>query len=106
MAALEFSPGVVFDPNEFDVFLQSQRDLGTKWTPRFVRITQSIPLTANNKVNKTPLRADAWMTNDPVWWRTTKDVSLTPLTLEHTATLHHEFRQNQRVAFLPVGATI
>jgi fatty-acyl-CoA synthase len=106
MAALEFSPGVVFDPNEFDVFLQSQRDLGTKWTPRFVRITQSIPLTANNKVNKTPLRTDAWMTNDPVWWRTTKDVSLTPLTLEHTATLHHEFRQNQRVAFLPVGATL
>ena len=106
MAALEFSPGVVFDPNEFDVFLQSQRDLGTKWTPRFVRITQSIPLTANNKVNKTPLRTEAWMTNDPVWWRTTKDVPLTPLTLEHTATLHHEFRQNQRVAFLPVGATL
>ncbi len=68
MAAIEMSPGREFDPVEFAEFLASQRDLGTKWAPRFVRITPSIPITANNKVNKQPLRHEAWRCTDPVWW--------------------------------------
>ncbi|MSO58906.1 MAG: acyl-CoA synthetase [Ilumatobacteraceae bacterium] len=104
MVTLEMTPGSIFDPVSFDTFLSSQRDLGTKWAPRFVRITTSIPLTANNKVNKTPLRSEAWITPDQVWWRTTKDAALEPLTLLLVVTLHQEFHQNQRTAFLPVGA--
>ena len=46
-----------------------QSDLGTKWAPRFVRITDRIPLTGTGKVDKRPLRRQHWTTTDPVWWR-------------------------------------
>ena len=46
-----------------------QEDLGTKWAPRFVRLVEQIPLTGTNKVDKRPLRREAWLTTDPVWWR-------------------------------------
>ncbi len=42
---------------------------GTKWAPRFLRVTAEIPLTANRKVHKPPLRQEAWITDDPIWWR-------------------------------------
>jgi fatty-acyl-CoA synthase len=69
MAALELGPGVEFSPDEFAEFLAVQPDLGTKWAPRYVRVVEHMPLTANNKVNKQPLRADRWETDDPVWVR-------------------------------------
>ena len=69
MAAIEMAPGRVFDPEHFAEFLAAQRDLGTKWSPSFVRVVRAIPLTANNKVDKQPLRAQAWRCADPVWWR-------------------------------------
>ena len=46
-----------------------QEDLGTKWAPRFVRVTGQIPLTGTGKVDKRPLRSAAWVTDDPLWWR-------------------------------------
>ncbi len=106
MVTLEMAPDSIFDPVAFDVFLLSQRDLGTKWAPRFVRVTNAIPLTANNKVNKNPLRSEAWITSDQVWWRAAKDTALEPLTLDLTKALHQEFHQNQRSAFLPAGASV
>ena len=69
MATLELTPGAVFDPADFARFLAAQEDLGTKWAPRFVRIATQIPLTGTNKVDKRPLRSEAWVTSDPVWWR-------------------------------------
>jgi fatty-acyl-CoA synthase len=69
MATLELTPGVSFDPADFTRFLAAQEDLGTKWAPRFVRIATHIPLTGTNKVDKRPLRSEAWVTTDPVWWR-------------------------------------
>ncbi|HEY5250774.1 MAG TPA: AMP-binding protein [Acidimicrobiales bacterium] len=69
MATLELTPGASFDPADFTRFLAAQDDLGTKWAPRFVRIAGHIPLTGTNKVDKRPLRSEAWVTTDPVWWR-------------------------------------
>ncbi|MGQ0803948.1 MAG: AMP-binding protein [Actinomycetota bacterium] len=69
MAALELGPGVEFDPGGFAAFLADQPDLGTKWAPRYVRVVERMPLTANNKVNKQPVRAERWETTDPVWTR-------------------------------------
>ena len=43
MAALQLQPGATFDPSDFDEFLNEQPDLGTKWTPRYVRITDALP---------------------------------------------------------------
>jgi fatty-acyl-CoA synthase len=44
-------------PDEWETFLASQRDLGTKAWPRFVRILEILPRTATNKVLKRELRA-------------------------------------------------
>jgi fatty-acyl-CoA synthase len=53
MAAVQLRPGVdALDPAELARFLAAQSDLGTKWAPRFVRMTGALPLTATNKVVK------------------------------------------------------
>jgi fatty-acyl-CoA synthase len=69
MAALELTHPAAFDPTSFAEFLEHQPDLGTKWAPRFVRVTDRIPLTGSGKVDKRPLRHEHWKTSDPVWWR-------------------------------------
>ncbi len=66
MATLELRPGADFDPDGFAAFLRSQPDLGTKWPPRFVRLSPGLPLTATGKITKAPLRAEAWQCADPV----------------------------------------
>jgi len=68
MATLQLDEGAAFDPEEFARWLGDQPDLGTKWAPRLVRITGTVPLTASGKVDKRPLRAERWETADPVWW--------------------------------------
>jgi fatty-acyl-CoA synthase len=68
MVALELVPGSSFDPGAFAEWLKAQPDLGTKWVPRFVRITESLPQTATGKVTKVGLRAEAWVCPEPVWW--------------------------------------
>ncbi len=69
MAALQLRPDAAFDPGSFAAFLDGQEDLGTKWAPRFVRTTRSLPVTATNKVKKRDLRAERWHGGDAVWWR-------------------------------------
>ncbi|MFZ6003396.1 MAG: AMP-binding protein [Actinomycetota bacterium] len=69
MASIELDEGVAFDPDAFARFLAEQPDLGTKWAPRFVRIVDALPLTATRKIDRKPLRAERWLTSDPVWWR-------------------------------------
>ena len=68
MAAVELRPGATFDPEGFAAFLVAQPDLGTKWPPRFVRVSPGLPLTATGKITKAPLRAEAWQCADPVFW--------------------------------------
>jgi fatty-acyl-CoA synthase len=69
LAALELAEPAAFDPAAFAEFLEHQPDLGTKWAPRFVRVTDRIPLTGTGKVDKRPLRREHWKASDPVWWR-------------------------------------
>lgn len=80
MAAIEYRDGYHFDAAAFGAFLADQPDLGTKWAPKFVRLASAIPLTANNKVNKQPLRAQAWDCTDPVYWRPDRDLQYRLLT--------------------------
>ncbi|GAB2860698.1 AMP-binding protein [Actinocorallia aurea] len=93
MAALELD-GTAFDPAAFAAFLAAQEDLGTKWAPRFVRIVGSMPLTATTKVDKKPLRAQAWLTEDPVWHRPGRDLRYEPFT--DPAALRAEFAEHGR----------
>ena len=103
MVALESVPGRAFDPDAFAEWLTAQPDLGTKWVPRYVRVTASLPQTATGKVTKVDLRTEAWACDDPVWWRPLDhaDVRFVPLTDEDRATLAKGLAENGRP---PVGA--
>jgi acyl-CoA synthetase (AMP-forming)/AMP-acid ligase II len=103
MAALELGPGVEFDGAGFAAFLGAQPDLGTKWAPRYVRVVEHMPLTANNKVNKQPLRAARWETEDAVWVRDSADGAYRPLTDADVAALRDQFAAHGRAQVLELG---
>ena len=65
-----------FDPDAFAAFLDAQSDLGTKWAPRFVRVMPGIPVVGQDKIDKKPLRREAWLCEDPVWWRPARSTAL------------------------------
>ncbi|WP_329050722.1 long-chain-fatty-acid--CoA ligase [Streptomyces violaceus] len=58
-----------FDPLSFAEFLLAQPDLGTKMAPRFVRVTDRMPVTATNKIHRAALRGEGFHCTDPVWWK-------------------------------------
>ncbi|MEO6123612.1 MAG: AMP-binding protein [Ilumatobacteraceae bacterium] len=101
MAAVEMGSGALFDPAVFETFLDEQRDLGTKWSPRFVRLVTEMPLTANNKINKQPLRVAGWNTPDPVWWKPARGDSYRPFSPDDAASLVAEFAAHDRSQLLP-----
>jgi fatty-acyl-CoA synthase len=73
MAAVQLRPGVdTLDPGGLTDFLAAQGDLGTKWAPRFVRMSAALPITATNKVLKRALRAERWTCAEPVLWQPEK----------------------------------
>jgi fatty-acyl-CoA synthase len=73
MAAVQLRPGVhALDGEDLREFLAAQGDLGTKWAPRFVRMSAELPATATNKVLKRSLRAERWNCTEPVLWQSDK----------------------------------
>jgi fatty-acyl-CoA synthase len=96
MAAFEMAPHVAFDPDAFHAFLAAQEDFSTKWAPRFIRIVTALPVTATNKIDKKPLRADQWDTADPIWFRSGRSDQYVPLTGEDVAQMSQEFTANGR----------
>jgi fatty-acyl-CoA synthase len=73
MAAVQLRPGVdALEPAALSEFLAAQGDLGTKWAPRFVRLSPALPITATNKVLKRALRAERWNCAEPVLWQPEK----------------------------------
>ena len=101
MCALELRPGAAFDAAGFTEFLSAQRDLGTKWAPTFVRVVESMPLTATNKVNKAPLRASGWTTPDPTWWRPGPELSYAAFGEAEQAAYRGRFAEHARSHLLP-----
>jgi fatty-acyl-CoA synthase len=104
MAALELEPGATLDPAAFTAFLASQNDLGSKWAPRYVRVTGALPVTATDKINKKPLRDQGWETPDPVWHRVDRSDAFVPLTRPDIDRLLEEFEANGRSALLGSGS--
>ncbi len=80
MAGLELHGDATLDPVEFDNFLARQPDLGTKWTPSFIRIEPELPKLASMKIDKSLLRREAWRTGTELLWRPAKGQPLQPLT--------------------------
>lgn len=69
VVALQLAADVGFDGDAFTAFLRSQRDLGSKWVPSYVRIVTSLPMTATNKVLKRDLQREGVDVRDDVWAR-------------------------------------
>ncbi|HET6917589.1 MAG TPA: hypothetical protein VFH56_16000, partial [Acidimicrobiales bacterium] len=89
------------DPGDFAKFLSEQPDLGTKWAPRFVRLVDRLPTTGAGKVDKAPLRAEAWRVDDPVWWRPGRELEYRPFTDADEAAWREGFVSAGRERFLP-----
>ena len=92
MLALELDADAAFDPDAFGRFLAEQPDLGTKWAPRYVRVT-TLPVGATNKIDKRPLRAERWYTDDPVYWRPGPEPAYRRFTADDLAALEARFRE-------------
>jgi fatty-acyl-CoA synthase len=101
MAALELRPGASFDPAGFAEFLAGQADLGTKWAPHFVRLIDTMPLTATNKVDKAPLRRVGWEVTDPVFTRLGPDPRYVEFTAADRAAYRTQFGIHLRQSLLP-----
>lgn len=99
MAAIELDDDTGFDPVAFGRFLTAQPDLGTKWAPRYVRIT-TLPVGATNKIDKRPLRAERWYTDDAIYWRPGSEPSYRRFTADDLAALEARFREFGRTARL------
>jgi fatty-acyl-CoA synthase len=100
MAAIQVADPDAFDPEDFDAFLDQQRDLGTKWSPRYVRVTDELPITHTAKVLKRQLRRERWECNDRVWWRPEKGAALVRLTPADVDAIRAEFAARDRLAEL------
>jgi fatty-acyl-CoA synthase len=96
MVAIEMVPDATFDPEAFDDFLADQPDMGTKSTPRYVRVVERMPLTGSNKLDKKPLRALRWDGPGTVWWRPEKGDRLREMTDGERASLRAEFAEYGR----------
>ena len=101
MAAVELRSGHRFAPDEFAAFLAAQPDLRTKWTPRFVRIVDALPVTGADKVAKLPLRAAAWISGDDVWWKPTRDEPYRPMDDAARRSIADQFATHGRTSLLP-----
>ena len=91
MAAIQVQSPEGFDPEAFDRFLADQPDLGTKWSPRYVRITRALPVTHTSKVQKRQLRAQRWECDEPVYFRPARDGDLRSMTPADVTSLEAEF---------------
>ena len=103
MATLLVRPGTEFDPEDFDEFLGEQTDLGTKWSPRYVRVTEDMPVTESQKPIKRQLRRERWDTDEVVFWRAGKGAPLQRMAPADRDALHAEFERHGRLAALDVG---
>ena len=100
MVAIEMNETTEFSPQKFDEFLSLQRDLGTKWSPQIVRVIQAMPLTANNKVHKPPLRASKWFAADTHYWRPERNQPLRLMNESDKQELEARFAANGRTQIL------
>jgi fatty-acyl-CoA synthase len=96
MAAIKLHEGETFNPAGFAAFLEAQSDLGTKWSPRYIRISKALPSTQTNKVLKRVLAREGWECSDPVWVRHGRGADYELLTDQGRAELRKAFAGNGR----------
>ncbi len=95
MASLELALGAEFDAADFGAFLRAQPDLGTKWAPRYLRLTR-LPVGATNKIDKGVLRQQRWSTSDPLFWRPSRELDYVPFRATDLEQLKARFAKSGR----------
>lgn len=105
MATVTLHPGATFDPVEFDDFLAAQPDLGTKWRPTFVRVVDAVPTTANGKIDKAPLRAEAWE-RENTWFAPSRTTPYRLLTEDDRREIRETFVAAGRENSLPAASRV
>ncbi|WP_405494663.1 AMP-binding protein [Nocardia sp. NBC_00511] len=94
MAALEVADPATFDIAAFTAFLSARPDLGSKATPRFLRVSPHLPMTGSNKVLKRELQQELWRTTDTVYrWSTRGEPEYHPMNAAEKAALEAEFER-------------
>jgi fatty-acyl-CoA synthase len=101
MCTFQLDDGVTVDIDEFATWMKHQPDLGKLWRPRFIRLVDALPLTANGKVNKAPLRKQAWETSDPVWWLRPREERYRIMTVDDRTRLRQQLYDNGRINLAP-----
>jgi fatty-acyl-CoA synthase len=102
MAAIEVSDGTGFEDLDLPAFLMTQKDLGIKGAPRFVRISSSLPTTGSGKLRKKEIQAEGWRTTDQVYrWVGRGVPSYVRMTEGDKLALVEEFASAGRLRFLP-----
>ncbi len=91
MAVLEMAEPTGFDPAAFDGFLAAQPDLGTKWTPRYVRVVDRLPVGATNKLDKRVLKDTGWRVDGRVYWRPDRRQPLRLMSVDDAGGLEASF---------------
>jgi fatty-acyl-CoA synthase len=91
------------DVEKFIGWLDEQPDLGTKWAPTIVRISTALPTVGHDKTDRRRLRLQAWLTDDPVWWRPGRDEDYRLMTDADRAALRQAFDEAGRSALHPAG---
>ncbi|MBV9043391.1 MAG: AMP-binding protein [Acidimicrobiia bacterium] len=103
MAALILRDGASFDPAAFAQWLDAQADIGPKWRPRYVRVSDELPATATNKVLKRTLVHQKFRSDrtggDPVWVRDRGEDVYRPFTSDDEDALRLRFAKSGRDRF-------
>lgn len=86
MTALVLRDDARLSPAELEDFLAEQPDLSPKAWPRYVRIAESLPSTATNKVLKRELVKQGTVTDDVLWVRGERDRTYAASTAQTVAT--------------------
>jgi fatty-acyl-CoA synthase len=106
MATIQLAASARFDATAFAEFLRAQRDLGTKWAPRFLRIATQIPLTATRKIDRASLRAQRWEpgpADGPVYWRQGAELEHRLLTAEDARGIRRQLAAHGRQSLFTAG---
>jgi fatty-acyl-CoA synthase len=105
LAAMEFVDSVSFDPDDFAAWLAQQPDLGTKWSPSYVRICRALPTVGYDKIDRRRIRREAWLTADPVWHRAPRAASYRLLDDADRHAIRSAFADHGRLALHPQPVT-
>ena len=74
--------------------------MSAKWVPRYVRIT-TIPVGATNKIDRRTLRSERWYTDDPMFWRPSRESGYAPFTAADLDELEARFAAHGRALDRP-----